>query len=151
MRAMQVFGLVALVACTSIDQTDLTDADESDTAVRAVSEVGESFTLAPNRERSIPTVGLVVRFVDVPTDHRCPLDVTCVWEGDAEVLVTVVQDGEARTFRLHTPRDLIGPTSVELVSGHRLELLGLEPGPVSDRETPLDDYRATFRVAGPGA
>lgn len=150
MRAIRVLGLVALVACTPMDRTDLTDPDESDSPVRAVSEVGESFTLAPDRERSIPVIGLVVRFVDVPTDHRCPLDVTCVWEGDAEVVVNVVQDGEARTFRLHTPRDLIGPTAVELGSGHRLEILGLEPGPVSDRDTPLDDYRATFRVAGPG-
>jgi hypothetical protein len=150
MRAIQVLGLVVLVACTPIDRPDLMDPDESNTPVRAVSEVGESFTLAPGGERSIAAIGLVVRFVDVPTDHRCPLDVTCVWEGDAEVVVNVVQDGEARTFRVHTPRDLIGPTAVELGSGHRLELLGLEPGPVSDRDTPLDDYRATFRVAGPG-
>jgi CubicO group peptidase (beta-lactamase class C family) len=42
MRAIQVFGLVALVACTPIDRPDLPDPDESDTPTRAVSEVGET-------------------------------------------------------------------------------------------------------------
>lgn len=149
MRAIQVFALAAVVACTSIDRTDPTDAEQAYDAVRAASQVGESFTLAPHRERSIPAIGLVVRLVDVPTDHRCPVDVTCVWEGDAEVVVSVVQNGAARTFRLHTPRDLIGPTAAELDSGHRLQLLGLEPRPVSNRNTPLDEYRATLRVAAP--
>jgi hypothetical protein len=149
MRLIQLLGFAVIAACGSAERTDLTDPGLPGDAELATSQVGESFSLSPNGERSIPALGMVVRFVDVPTDHRCPLDVTCVWEGDAEVVVNVEQGGAALTFRLHTPRNLIGPTAAELGSGHRLELLGLEPRPVSNRNTPLDDYRATFRVAAP--
>lgn len=149
MRPLQVSVLLVLAACTPTDRTNPTDPDDPPIAVRPESKVGDSFTLAPRQEQGIPAIGLVVRFADVPTDHRCPRDVTCVWEGDAQVMVTVVQDGSERTLHLHTPRDLIGPTTAELGSGHRLELLALEPEPVSDRATPLDDYRAIFRVVAP--
>jgi hypothetical protein len=148
MRTLQISVIVAVVACTSVDRTDPTDPGHPPEAPEE-SQVGESFILAPRQERSIPAIDLVVRFAEVPADHRCPRDVTCVWEGDAEVVVIAVQAGEERTFRLHTPRDVIGPTSTELDSGHRLELVRLEPEPVADRYAPRADYRAIFRVAAP--
>lgn len=149
MRKLQLSVLLILAACSATDPANPTDPDDPAIAVQAESQVGEPFTLAPRQEQRIPAIGLVVRFADVATDQRCPRDVTSVWEGDAEVVVTVVQDGDERTFHLHTPRDVIGPTAAELRSGHRLELLALEPEPVSDRDTPLDEYRATFRVVAP--
>lgn len=149
MRNLQLSVLLVLVACSVTDRTNPTDPDDPAIAGRAESQVGEPFTLAPRQEQGILAIGLVVRFADVAADQRCPRDVTCVWEGDAEVVVTVVQDGDERTLHLHTPRDLVGPTAAELRSGHRLELLALEPEPVSDRETPMDEYRATFRVVAP--
>lgn len=102
----------------------------------------EPFELRVGEERQAGD-GLTVRFAAVIGDSRCPRDVTCIWEGDAEIEATVTHGDDSQALRLHThggdgyPRQAVA-------FGYTLELKALEPYPVSTRETAPEDYVATL-------
>lgn len=72
-----------------------------------------------------------VKFVKVLSDSRCPVDVTCVWAGEAKVLIEIY-DGEKL---LETKEVVISPTSgtIPLFSLERISvgIDGLAPYPNS--------------------
>jgi hypothetical protein len=75
-------------------------------------------------------------------DSRCPTDVVCVTAGDAYVVLVSRLDGAERTDTLYLARE---PRSASR-GDHRIELVGLDPYPVS---TARDVARvATLRVSG---
>ena len=88
---------------------------------------------------------LKVRFAAVVGDSRCPSDVTCIWEGDAEIEVVVTRGDEQRSLALHTHGGA-GYPSRAAAFGCALELQKLEPYPVSTREIAADDYVATLQL-----
>lgn len=83
-------------------------------------EIGESVTFEP--------AGTEVTFLRLVGDSRCPIGVTCVWEGDAEVEVRVITEAGQSTVRLHTTLD---PRSVA-VGDFVLELVDVLPHPTDD-------------------
>lgn len=147
--AYAVSVLAALIGCSTLGDPEITEPEGASPSARSVFQLGEPFTLAPGEGAENATIDLVVHFVEVAGDSRCPGDVTCVWAGDAEVLVRMLQNGEEGTYRLHTHGQPIGPSTIDLSSGHRLELVGLQPGTRANRIIPQDEYRATFRLVTP--
>ncbi len=101
------------------------------------------FTLQVGQHAVIEDTPLRLRFVSVPEDSRCPVDVDCVWEGDARVhLLLSFADSAAQTLDLHTglqPR-------FEFVRGYRITLERLEPAPHSEARIPQERYAADLRV-----
>lgn len=109
-------------------------------------EVGEAFRLAPGQRVGVGDDGLVVGFHGVRQDSRCPVDVACVWSGDAAVALTVAVGRAARrTVTLHT--DLEPRTA--RIDGLALRLVGLAPAPVSTARIDPDAYVATLVVERP--
>jgi hypothetical protein len=95
-------------------------------------------------ERAVVGGTLLVLLVGVTDDSRCPVDVRCVWAGDARVRLRVSESGGTeREVELHT--------SVEprwtLVAGHRLSLEALRPEPRSGRTIAPDAYVAELRAS----
>ncbi len=86
---------------------------------------------------------LVLRFVSVPSDSRCPTDVQCVHAGDATVRLHAQGGGAPdASLDLHTndePKE--GAQGSFLV-----RLLGLRPLPRAGRPVPAADFVATLRV-----
>lgn len=102
----------------------------------------DAFRLAPGQSARGPG-GSEVIFVGVGADSRCPIDVVCVWQGNAEVVVRIRDGAEpGRSVRMGTALD---PRFVD-VGRVRLHLDLLEPSPLA--ATPVDPtrYRATFRL-----
>ncbi len=132
-----------LLGCTSpsTDPAEIVAGSESRVEVRS----GDTFTLAPGQRAMVRGAGLEIRFIEVAADSRCPLDVTCIWEGDAEVTVETAQGSVERSFVLHTAGAPTSSRPAEL-DGYTLELVGLEPLPRSDEAIPQASYRATLRV-----
>ncbi len=98
-------------------------------------------TLKPGDHRTIG--GVAVRFSEVKGDSRCPIDVTCVWQGNAELLFVVgpaAGDGPAQLVPLNTG---VEPRSGGAL-GLRLTLVNVSPDPVST--TPTKGYRAEIRI-----
>lgn len=112
----------------------------SDGGRSARSLAGRALALGEGEEGSLDD--LVVRFVRVAGDSRCPEDVECVWEGNAEIEVEVRKGGEAVTLELNTSS---GFATRATAFGHAFELVELHPYP----KTAADEsgvYRATLRV-----
>jgi hypothetical protein len=93
--------------------------------VAVVAEPGVQFSLPLGKTASINGNGTKITFKQVKADSRCPTDVMCVWEGDAQIEVTVSRPGspdDTRILSLHTPNEM---TSGDL----RIRFVGLTPVP----------------------
>ena len=104
----------------------------------------EEFELAPGESARIGATNLTVVFDSVSADSRCPVDVVCVWEGDATVAVTVLQSsGERAVLELHTSA---GSAREKPYGGYVVRLVGLRPQPRQGVPIPAADYRARLEV-----
>lgn len=129
-----VLALAGAAACRS--NGERTDGPSAPTSPQEVQlTVGQSRRVG----------GLTVRFDEVSADSRCPLDVQCVWEGDAAVLLTVTAPARSGTLELHTagrfPRE-------GMYEGYRVRLVSLEPQPRASEPVRPDLYRATLLITG---
>jgi hypothetical protein len=116
-------------------------------AAQAVRPGGE-FKLKVGRSVTFKREGLRLKFLSVANDSRCPVNVTCVWAGNAEVLVEVgAGSGKGkRTLRLNTNAGPERPGEGKY--GHyTVKLLGLTPRPRDGRKIKAGEYTATLLVA----
>ena len=106
--------IVATAGCATAEPT-----------VAVVAEPGVAFSLPVGKTASINGNGTKITFKQVKADSRCPTDVTCVWEGDAEIEITVSRPGspdDTKILSLHTPNVI---TSGDL----QIRFVGLTPVP----------------------
>jgi hypothetical protein len=122
---------------------EIKSSPSTEVAGDAAVPLGQPFALAVG-ETAVLEDGLDVRFAWLVGDSRCPADVVCVWEGNAEVAIEVAMAGKDRaSLRLNTNP---GFATEATYLAYTVELIGLEPYPRTD--SPTDEpYRATL-VAG---
>lgn len=107
--------------------------------------LGESFSLAVGESAAIEGESLLVTFLEVKEDSRCPKNATCVWEGDATVRIALqTAAGGKRERDLHTSSKLQGE---EAGAGYSVRLVALAPMPVAGRTIEQSEYRATLEVS----
>lgn len=116
----------------------------SDNPVAPSVPLNEPFTLAPGTSASVSGASLVVQFLRVSGDSRCPGDAICIHAGDAIVHVRALSTAIGE-YELHTG-DLARSSVTH--AGVRIALTGLQPYPFSSLP-PIQpsDYRATFVVS----
>ena len=104
-------------------------------------EPGVSFTLAPGQAAEVKRTGTRITFREVREDSRCPVDVTCVWAGDAKIEVVIATDGAPNDTRILS----ITPPNNEARTGNlRIRFVGITPVPrQSDGNVPRN-YLAEF-------
>lgn len=112
--------------------------------------LGEQFQLKLNQTVSIESENIMVRFVKVVEDSRCPADVVCVWEGQVKILVDVNRDQDhTNSFNL-TSR--AGESfNIEVFDGYSMSLLKVEPYPESSKTIEPSEYIATLTVTKAGS
>jgi hypothetical protein len=104
--------------------------------------LGREFTLRVGETAMVDDTSLRISVDKVADDSRCPVDVQCVWEGDATVSVAIV-DTAARSYALHTS----GRFEREVTHGaYHVALVRLDPVPRSTAPVTPSDYRATLLV-----
>jgi hypothetical protein len=104
--------------------------------------VSESFKLRAGTS-AILRDGLKVAFDGVRSDSRCPMDVMCVWAGDAVVTVRLSQPAGGQVEReLHT--DSRGSEASYLA--YSIRLVALAPYPRSAQPIQPDEYVASLAV-----
>lgn len=142
MKRLSAFvgGLILLGGCAS---TPVAPAVGGVTATIEAS-LASDFVLAPGQAASIEGTGMAILFRSVPADSRCPVDVQCVWAGDAAVGLTVSSGSpkEERDVTLHTTLD---PKAVSAGS-YEVRLTGVTPVPRSGTPIAAASYRVTLRV-----
>lgn len=132
-------GVVALLVLfwslmTGIDTVTVTPEPPYVLGTPVTLAPGEGVTVQDGRER------LDLQFAAVVEDSRCPVDVTCVWAGQATVRVHL---GARGTHDIVTGA---GAPGVVEVDGWRVEVVTVEPEPHSERPIAAGDYRVTFRI-----
>ncbi|OGF55208.1 MAG: hypothetical protein A2Z21_03050 [Candidatus Fraserbacteria bacterium RBG_16_55_9] len=106
-------------------------------------QLGQVFQISMGQTALLPTDGLSVTFKDVLEDSRCPVDVVCVWAGNAKVTLDVQQTGKAtQTLALNSTLD---PREAAY-EGYRIRFEDLMPQPRSDRPIRREDYRLSLSI-----
>lgn len=88
--------------------------------------------------------GLKLQFVSVTNDSRCPEGETCIWEGDAEILIKVSKAKKAASsIKLHS-----NATSDQSrdYGQYTIKLIALEPKPKKGVVNKARSYIATLLV-----
>jgi len=106
---------------------------------------GVAFPLKSGQKATLNTDEVVVSFVSVSEDSRCPSDVACVWEGQVTTALRVIVKGEAMGDFSLTLRGG-QPASVE-VKGYTLTLSAVDPYPNSKEPIKPVDYEATLTLS----
>lgn len=111
--------------------------------------LGESFRLRAGQTTLIAGETLTIEFEAVGADSRCAKGEACLWAGDAVIRIRL-QPAEAPGARLelHTASRQQRDTYFQ---GYRIQVLKLEPAPVSGRAISPTDYVATFVIVRGGA
>lgn len=117
-------------------------------AVQAT-QFGEPVTVPINGRAQLPKT-VTLEFNEVTNDSRCPVDVTCVWAGEAEIHGRLlINEVAAGTFDLVVPNG--GSTAesegaAQTVAGYTVTVLALNPA--AEEGVDLSDrYEATFVVS----
>lgn len=106
---------------------------------------GEEFKLRAGGRAALEGEGFGVRFDSVANDSRCPTGVTCVWAGNAEVLIEAESGGAPAVMKLNTH----GGENYPKEARHRqyvVTLVALTPHPAKDTRTKAADYEATLVI-----
>jgi hypothetical protein len=111
-----------------------------DTAV--VAEPGATFSLPVGRTAVVSGHSARITFNRVTSDSRCPIDVVCVWAGDAPIELTVSRDGSTETRTL----SLIAPKNEVVVGDVRIRFVGLTPAPKQSEPPATRAYVAQLVV-----
>jgi hypothetical protein len=77
----------------------------------------------------------------VREDSRCPVDVTCVWEGDAKIEILVSREEAADETKILTLRS---PGSETQAGRLRIRFVGLSPVPRQAEANRPRKYLAEF-------
>ncbi len=83
-----------------------------------------------------------IQFKKVISDSRCPKDVTCIWAGEAKVVIAVLENGKITEEKIVT---LNGQSKIDLSflglkDVFSLKALDLIPYPVSTRKIKDSEY-----------
>jgi len=101
-----------------------------------------SISVQIHKEKSVPSAGFKIKFVEMVEDSRCPEGTSCIWAGNAKVKIEIRGHGSVRTFELNS---MTQPAVVNY-SGYEIKLTSLTPKPAVNVRINPDNYLATFEV-----
>jgi hypothetical protein len=140
MRHLTTALLIATVAaCSSTTSTDVTASPQTSQTVTQ-RELGKAFSMKIGESVALNDLRLTFRSVN--GDSRCPIDVVCVWTGDAEIALKIEQGSKAAVAALHTTLE---PKKTEW-NGYTVSLVSLAPSPKASVPVDPANYRAEIVV-----
>ncbi len=137
-----IFG-IACIAILTITPNALGDTNSGKNILL------DQFALKQNQTASEPE-NINVKFLNVTADSRCPSDVTCIWQGEATVIVTVIKNNQDMgIFSLVSGLGDKNATA-QIPGDYFLQLVKVEPYPTSGTKIQLENYIATFTLSKAG-
>jgi hypothetical protein len=128
-----VFGVVLLLTLASIAAQP----------GKRVIVLEQEFKLKIGESATASREGLEIEFDSVTDDSRCPKGVTCVWAGNAKVLLKVKKDaGKPMDVELNTN---INPRTSRYLE-YELSLKELKPYPEANAPIKSSEYEVTLTV-----
>jgi len=87
-----------------------------------------------------------VTFDSLLEDSRCPVNVVCIWAGNAKVLLTLTKDSYKQDFILNTNKRFNRDT---VLFGYTISLKNVWPLPHTDSLYTLQDYSIDMIISKP--
>lgn len=101
----------------------------------------EKLSLRQGQQKAIPASRIIVKFVSVIEDSRCPQGVTCIWAGVARIKLQLRKKGKpAQEFELNTNQ----MDKAITYEGYEIKLAALSPYPKSSTAIKPAVYSATL-------
>ena len=139
LKFLLLAGVVLATGCKSSEE--VLNSDPAEAAV--VTEVGQTFDLRVGQTARVGSGQLLVGFRGVAADSRCPVNVQCVWAGDAEIRLQVTVARMAWTD--HTLHTGVEPRSLRFRE-NTITVVGLKPETRSGSTIPKENYVVTLKV-----
>ncbi len=89
-----------------------------------VANPGAEFSLPVGKIAAVSGTDYRISFNRVTEDSRCPIDVTCVWTGDAKIELTISRNGAPGDTRVVS---LTPPNSEVTVGDLKIRFVALAP------------------------
>ena len=103
----------------------------------------EPFSLKIGESMSLDAAGLELRFLDVPRDSRCPLDVSCIVAGEAHVVIqAVTEEGSSELVFKLSPKG----SDAQVFGSFLVTVKALEPQTEETKPIAAADFVATLVV-----
>lgn len=115
-----------------------------DTAV--VANPGAAFSLPLGKTATVSGTGFRITFNRVTEDSRCPVDVTCVWAGDAKIELIVSRTTASADYRIVS---LTPPNNESTAGDLKVRFVSLAPAPRQSEPGPSRAYIAQLVVLSP--
>lgn len=106
-------------------------------------QLDQPFTLYMRQAAQVDS--LKIQFLAVPEDSRCPSDVSCIWAGNAKIILSVSfkDNTEEAVLTINSDTE---PTEV-FYADFRIRFVSLKPAPLSGRTINPAEYRVTLIVS----
>jgi len=105
--------------------------------------LGERFKLPVTQSALVPKNQILLTFKSVLSDSRCPNGVTCIWAGEATVLVNVkIGSIDYGDFKMSTMQI---PSTIN-VGRYYVQFLGLYPYPTYNKPIDPNSYVGYFLI-----
>ncbi|ACB50312.1 hypothetical protein cce_0961 [Crocosphaera subtropica ATCC 51142] len=106
--------------------------------------LGEPFKLKINQEALIMPENINIKFSTVEEDSRCPLDTQCVWPGQVNIVVNIInQNQNLGAFNLISR---LGEKNIQYFDNYGVELIKVTPWPQKNERLEMSDYQAILVV-----
>ena len=110
------------------------------TVYSAKTYLGESFNFKDKK----------IVFKEVLEDSRCPDDVTCIWAGEAKILVEIVEGNKSLGTKIISLRSNAVTNAPGLASFFnedvKIKFLSLSPYPKTSRKIKASDYQLKLKI-----
>ncbi len=105
------------------------------------------FSLKIGESTNIDEPKIIIKFIDVLEDSRCPSDVQCVWEGTVSIEINIIYEDE------NLGNKILNYSNLHKVSfiGYYIKYLDLSPYPISTEIIEKGSYNASFVVSEYGS
>lgn len=143
-KHLKLFTPILLIVLVSfVYSTHYAMAEDEPIKVKSATQ----FQLKVEQTAILESENIKIKFLNVTQDSRCPSDVTCVWEGQAIIVVNIKKDDQdLGNFKL-TQQGGQEKLAVQNFVGQKIELIEVNPYPKSTEEIQLSDYVATLVVS----
>lgn len=139
------FFIIFIVVVAILNSSNISLAD-------LVAQSGGSktqFQLKVNQTFLLESANIQVKFLNVTADSRCPSDVTCIWQGEAKVLVNAMYNNMTNENFILTTNPAVQNNS-KIVGDYTIKVAQIDPYPLSGKKISLSDYVVTFEIAKSG-
>ena len=112
-----------------------------------ITQLNREFKIGLNQTAILPVENIWVRFTEVTVDSRCPINVQCIWAGQAKIVVTIGKESKPIGDFILTSGGSPELAVQNFASNYNIKLVDLQPAPVSGSQTQKLAYIAALMIS----